>query len=224
MPGEPRFNDRAHAGRLLAERLGHLGGRDDVTVLALPRGGVPVAYQVAVALHAPLDVLIVRKLGVPGQPELAMGAISGGGVRVLNRSVIDGLLIAPEAVEEVVRRETAELLRRERAYRQGLPPAEIAGRVVVVIDDGVATGATMLAAVAALRSAASPPERTVVAVPVGPTDTRTALAVEADEVVCLHTPVSFRAVGQWYEDFLPPTDDDIRAFLSVGRSAGQERG
>lgn len=206
------YRDRADAGRVLAGALGHLAGRDDVVVLALPRGGVPVAAEVARALGAPLDVLLVRKLGVPGQAELAMGAIATGGVRVLNPSVLEPLHIPADDVERVAAREGVELARREQAYRPGRPPLEVAGRVVVVVDDGLATGSTMRAAVAAVRAMA--PARVVVAVPVGSPETCQDLAAEADEVVCVRAPMGFRAVGEWYEDFTETTDDDIRALLA----------
>ncbi len=207
------FRDRADAGRTLAADLVHLAGRDDVVVLALPRGGVPVAYEVARALRAPLDVFLARKLGVPGQPELAMGAIATGGVRVLHQAVIDALAIAPEAIEDVAAREGAELARREQMYRRGRPPLDVAGRTVVVVDDGLATGATMRAAVTALRAQLA--GRIVVAVPVGPKETCEEMAAEADEVVCARMPRSFQAVGQWYDDFSPTTDDEIRALLAL---------
>jgi predicted phosphoribosyltransferase len=206
------FRDRADAGRSLVAALAHLAGRRDVVVLGLARGGVPVAYEVAVALHAPLDVLLARKLGAPGHPELAMGAIASGGLRVLNRSVVDALRIPAEAVEAVVARETAELARREQAYRPGRPQLDVGGRVAVVVDDGLATGATMRAAVGALR--AQSPARVVAAVPVGARRTCDELAAEADEVVCLQRPASFHAVSEWYDDFAQVTDDDIRALLA----------
>lgn len=208
-----RFRDRAEAGRVLAGALGHLAGRDDVVVLALPRGGVPVAHEVARALGAPLDVFLARKLGVPGHRELAMGAVASGGVRVLHQAVIDALAIAPEVIEEVAAREGAELARREQAYRSGRPPLEVAGRTVVVVDDGLATGATMRAAVTALRAQLA--GRILVAVPVGPPETCQEMAREADEVVCVRTPRSFHAVGQWYDDFAQTTDDEIRALLAL---------
>ncbi len=206
------FRDRADAGRTLAADLAHLAGRDDVVVLALPRGGVPVAYEVAGALQAPLDVFLARKLGVPGQPELAMGAIASGGVRVLHQAVIDALAITPEAIEIVAAREGAELARREQLYRRGRPPLDVAGRTVVVVDDGLATGATMRAAVIALRAQLA--GRIVVAVPVGPKETCDEMAGEADEVVCARIPRSFQSVGQWYDDFSPTTNEEILALLS----------
>ena len=208
------FRDRADAGRVLAGALRHLAGRDDVVVLALPRGGVPVAFEVAKELGAPLDVLLVRKLGVPGHPELAMGAIATGSVRVLNPSVIEPLHIPPGDVERVAAREAVELARREAAYRPGRPPLDIEGRVVVVVDDGLATGSTMRAAVTAVRALG--PARVVAAAPVGARETCQQLATEADEVVCARTPVGFRSVGEWYEDFSETTDDDIRALLAPG--------
>jgi len=206
------FADRAAAGRVLAGYVSHLTGRADVVGLGLPRGGVPVAYEVAQALGAPLDVLLARKLGVPGQPELAMGAIGAGGVRVLNQAVVDALAISPEAIDEVAAREGAELARREAMYRTGRPPLDMAGRVAVVVDDGLATGATMRAAVTALRGLRA--GRIIVAVPVGASETCSELAGEADEVVCSRMPRSFQAVGQWYEDFTQTTDDEIRALLA----------
>ena len=208
------FRDRADAGRVLAGALHHLSGRDDVVVLALPRGGVPVAHQVAKALGAPLDVLLVRKLGVPGHAELAMGAIATGGVRVLNQAVTDALAIPVQVVDEVAGREGEELARRERAYRLGRSALDVAGKVAVVVDDGLATGSTMRAAVAALRALG--PARIVVAVPVGARETCQELAGEADEVVCARMPAGFRSVGEWYEDFSQTTDDDIRALLAPG--------
>jgi putative phosphoribosyl transferase len=206
-----RFRDRVDAGRVLAGALAHLAGRHDVVVLGLPRGGVPVAAEVAAALGAPLDVLVARKLGVPGQRELAMGAIARGGVRVLHQSVVDELAIPPEVIDDVAAREGAELTRREHAYRAGRPRLDVAGRTVVVVDDGLATGATMRAAVAALRALLA--DRIVVAVPVGPRETCDDLAGEADEVVCAVIPRVFHAVGQFYDDFSPTTDDEIRALL-----------
>ena len=208
-----RFKDRAEAGRVLAGALAHLAGRDDVVVLALPRGGVPVAHEVARALGVPLDVFLARKLGVPGHRELAMGAVASGGVRVLHQAVIDALSIAPEAIEEVAAREGAELARREQSYRSGRPPLEVTGRTVVVVDDGLATGATMRAAVTALRAQLA--GRIVVAVPVGPPETCAEMGRDADEVVCVRTPRSFQAVGQWYDDFSQTTDDEIRALLAL---------
>lgn len=213
------FRDRADAGRVLAAALGHLAGDPRLLVLGLQRGGVPVAYEVARALRAPFDVLLVRKLGVPSQPELAMGAIAGGGVRVLHQAVIDALAIPPAVVDAVAEREGAELARREKAYRDDRPMIEVAGRTVVVVDDGVATGSTMRAAVAALRAQGA--GRIVVAVPVGARETCEELARLADEVVCPRTPASFHAVGQWYDDFRQTTDDEIRALLGKEDDHGQ---
>ena len=215
-----RFADRAEAGRRLAGALGEYAGRADVVVLALPRGGVPVAYEVARALGAPLDVFLVRKLGVPGHEELAMGAIAGGGVRVLNPGVVRALGIPGAAIDAVAAREGEELERRERAYRQGRPPAEVRGRTVVLVDDGLATGSTMRAAVAALRLQG--PARLVAAVPVGAAESCQALRGEADDVVCAVVPEPFYAVGLWYRDFAQTPDDEVRALLA--RAAAELRG
>jgi len=212
------FENRAEAGRELAEKLDKYSGREDVIVLGLPRGGVPVAYEVAKRLRAPLDVSIVRKLGVPGFEELAAGAIASGGVRVLNEDVIRSIPYADEAIEAVTVKETAELERREHIYREGRPPPELRDRIVILVDDGLATGATMRAAVKALRQRGT--GKIVVAVPVGPPDTCRELEEEADETICLSTPVFFQAVGQYYEDFSQTSDEDVRELLS---SAAQER-
>jgi predicted phosphoribosyltransferase len=207
------FRDRRDAGRVLAGLVGALRGRDDVLVLALPRGGVPVAYEVALALGAPLDVFLVRKLGVPEHEELAMGAIAGGGVMVLDDDVVRGLRIPPEVVREVAEREGRELTRREAAYREGRPPPEIAGRVVVLVDDGLATGSSMRAAIEALRERR--PARIVVAVPVAPASTCREMKAFVDDVVCATTPSPFLAVGEWYWDFAQTTDEEVRALLGA---------
>ena len=205
------YEDRRHAGAQLASRLGRYAGRDDVVVLALPRGGVPVAFEVARALEAPLDVFLVRKLGLPGYGELAMGAIASGGVRVLNDDVVSWYRIPADVIEEVVRREQAELERREGAYRDGRPPIELRNRVAILVDDGLATGSTMKAAVEAVRAHA--PAKVVVAVPVGAADTCQEFSELADETVCARAPVRFAAVGQWYRDFSQTTDDEVRELL-----------
>src|SRR6058998_3295334 len=196
---ERAFPNRTEAGRLLAGRLVKYAGRDDVIVLGLPRGGVPVAFEVAQRLGAPLDVFIVRKLGVPGFEELAAGAIASGGVRVFNEDVVRAIPHADEAIEAVTAKETAELERREQIYREGRPPPELRDRILILVDDGLATGATMRAAVKALRQRGV--TRIVVAVPVGPPDTCREFEDEADEVICLSTPEFFQAVGQYYEDY-----------------------
>jgi erythromycin esterase-like protein/predicted phosphoribosyltransferase len=206
-----RFRDRRHAGRVLAERLREYAGRDDVLVLALPRGGVPVGYEIARALDAPLDVFLVRKLGVPGNEEHALGAIATGGVRVLNKPVIEALGIPPEWIEAIDARERRELHRREREYRGDRPPPDVAGRTVILVDDGLATGSTMLAALHAVR--ADDPARVVVAVPVADAGVCDALREVADEVLCAHMPERLQAVGVWYEDFSQTTDDEVRALL-----------
>jgi putative phosphoribosyl transferase len=206
------FADRHHAGKSLAERLKEFTGRIDVVVLALPRGGVPVAYEVASALRAPLDVFVVRKLGVPGHEELAMGAIASGDVRVLNQDVLDWYRLSEADVDAVSRHEKGELERREQLYRGSRPLTPIEGRTVILIDDGLATGSTMRAAVEAVRRLN--PTRIVVAVPVGAQDTCDQLGHIADEAICLMTPASFSAVGQWYLDFSQTTDDEVRQLLA----------
>jgi predicted phosphoribosyltransferase len=209
------FRDRVNAGKVLAEHLRKYAGRPDVIVLALPRGGVPVAYEVAKALGAPLDVFIVRKLGVPGHEEYAMGAVASGGVRVLNEDVVRGLGLNDIAVERVAARELAELNRRERLYRGDRPEPDLKGRTVILVDDGLATGSTMKAAVKAL--AARGPARIVVAVPIAAADTCQALRREVDEVVCAVTPEPFHAVGLWYDDFRQTSDEEVHDLLAKGR-------
>jgi predicted phosphoribosyltransferase len=210
-----RFRDRADAGRRLAAALQRYAGRPDVLVLALPRGGVPVAYEVARALGVPLDVFVVRKLGLPGQPELAMGAIATGGVRVINPAVVESLGIPPHVIDAVAVREQTELERRERAYRGSRPAPDVTGRTVILVDDGLATGATMRAAIMALRS--QDPSRVVVAVPTAASETCEDLRDEVDELVCAETPPMFDAVGQSYDDFSETSDEDVRELL--GRAA-----
>jgi predicted phosphoribosyltransferase len=205
------FRDRRDAGRRLAGELADYAGRPDVLVLALPRGGVPVAYEVARALGAPLDVFLVRKLGVPGREELAMGAIATGDVGLLNEEVVRGLRIPPEVIDRVAAAERLELERRERAYRGDRPAPEVRGKVVILIDDGLATGTSMRAAVAALRQMR--PARIVIAVPISAASTCEELQGEVDEVVCAMTPEPFHAVGLWYEDFSQTGDDEVRDLL-----------
>lgn len=206
------FPNRRVAGRYLAGRLAVYANREDVLVLALPRGGVPVAYEVAKDLRAPLDVFVVRKLGVPGHEELAMGAVASGGVSVLNKRVVEGLQIPPAAIEAVAAKERQELARRERLYRGDRAPLDARGRTVLLVDDGLATGSTMKAAVAALRD--QQPASIVVAVPVAAEDSCAELRGLADEVVCAVTPEPFYAVGVWYEDFGQTSDDEVRALLA----------
>lgn len=210
------FQDRREGGRVLASRLAWYAGQPDVLVLGLPRGGVPVAFEVARALAAPLDVLPVRKLGVPGHEELAMGAIASGGIRVLNQDVVDGLHIPESAIDRVAAEQQRELERRERLYRGDRPAPELRGKTVIVVDDGLATGSTMRAAVAALRQRG--PARIVVAVPTAPEPSCAAFAVEADECVCADLPEWFQAVGQSYEDFDQTSDAEVQSLLAESSS------
>jgi predicted phosphoribosyltransferase len=205
------FHDRADAGRQLAERLGGYAHRTDVLVLGLPRGGVPVASEVAMRLEAPLDVFLVRKLGVPGHAELAMGALAAGGIEVLNEELIADLAISAASVAEIAARERLELYRRDRVFRRGRPMPDVASHTVILIDDGLATGATMEAAVRAIRQLS--PAEVVVAVPVGARETCARLASLADRLVCLATPEPFDAVGQWYENFSQTTDEEVQQLL-----------
>lgn len=206
-----RFRNRQEAGRELALHLERYAGRADLLVLALPRGGVPVGFEVARALHAPLDVLIVRKLGVPGQEELAMGALASGGVRVVNEEVVRSLGISEAELDEAAAEELAELERRERLYRGDRPAPPVEGRTVILVDDGIATGSTMLAAIRALR--ARMPARVIVAVPTAPGSTCAQLRREVDDLVCLTTPEPFFAIGLYYEDFPQLHDDEVRELL-----------
>jgi predicted phosphoribosyltransferase len=207
------YRDRRDAGRKLAAALERYRGRPGVTVLALPRGGVPVAYEVARALAAPLDVFIVRKLGFPEKEELAMGALASGGVRVLNETLLHRYHVPEPVVAAVVAREQRELMRREQAYRHGRPPAPVAGRTVILVDDGLATGSTMRAGVAGLRQRG--PAHIAVAVPIAAPDTCAALAAVVDDIVCAATPEPFHAVGLWYDDFDQTGDDEVQRLLDA---------
>ena len=215
-----RFRDRREAGRLLAARVAAYANHPDVLVLALPRGGVPVAYEVAREFGTPLDVFVVRKLGVPGHEELAMGAVATGGVRVLNDELVRGLGIPDYVIDAVAAAEQQELARRERVYRGDRPPPDVRDRTVILVDDGLATGATMHAAIAALRQ--QRPTRIVIAVPTASPETCEALMSEVDDVICATTPEPFYAVGLWYEDFSPTTDEEVGDLLS--RAARADRG
>ncbi len=221
---DDRFQDRTDAGHRLADALREYAGRPGVVVLALPRGGVPVGYEVARELGAPLDVFLVRKLGVPGHEELAMGAIASGGVKVLNPDVVEMLSVPDRVIDAVAAREGEELRRRERAYRDDRPPPDLQGKTVILVDDGLATGSTMRAAAEAVRLQV--PARLVVAVPVGAAETCGALREVADEVVCDVLPEPFYAVGLWYRDFSQTTDDEVRALLARAEDAraGAARG
>jgi predicted phosphoribosyltransferase len=206
------FRDRREAGRLLAELLADYSGRANVIVLALPRGGLPVGYEVARKLGAPLDVFVVRKLGLPSQPELALGAIASGGVRVLNQELVRALRLPQEVIDRVAEREQEELRRRERLYRGDRPLPDLGGKTVILVDDGLATGSTMRSAVAAIRQQS--PAQMIVAVPVAARSTCEELQDEADKVVCAVTPYPFFAVGQWYADFSETSDEEVRALLA----------
>jgi putative phosphoribosyl transferase len=214
------YPDRREAGRVLASALMAYAARPNLAVLALPRGGVPVGYEVALALGAPLDVFVVRKLGVPGHEELAMGAIASGGLCVLNHDVLDRVHVPPTQITRVAKNEMRELLRRENAYRGAHPRTNVAGRTVILVDDGLATGSTMRAAVLALRELR--PERIVAAVPVAAPDACAELAQLADDMVCAATPEPFHAVGAWYEDFSQTTDQEVRALLAAARASEGE--
>lgn len=213
-----RFKNRTQAGALLARQLTAYARRADVIVLALPRGGVPVGFAIVQKLDVPLDVLLVRKLGTPGQKELAMGAVASGGLCVLRPDIIDALGIQPDTVETMVQIELDEIARRELRYRAGRPPLHVEDRVVILVDDGLATGATMLAAVHVLRQAR--PTRIVVAVPVAPRETSTRLRAEVDQLICLATPEPFYAVGFWYENFEQVSDDTVSRLLQRAARAG----
>jgi putative phosphoribosyl transferase len=204
------FKDRVEAGQILANKLTKYADQNPL-VLALPRGGLPVAFEVAKTLKAPLDVYIVRKLGVPGQEELAMGAIATGGVRVLNRPVVDSMQISEEEIETETRKEQAELSRREELYRAGRPPLDVSKRTVILVDDGIATGSTIKAAIAALKKQGA--GRVIVGVPVAPLSTIEELKNEVDEVICVSTPDFFIAISVWYDNFPQVTDDEVREFL-----------
>jgi predicted phosphoribosyltransferase len=206
------FRDRREAGRLLAEKLSVYANRPDVIVLALPRGGVPVAYEVARALNVPLDVFPVRKLGVPGHDELAMGAIAPGGVRILNDEVVRALGIPDYSIDAVAAKEQQELTRRERLYRGDRPPPEVRGKTVLLVDDGLATGATMLAAIKALRQQEA--GRIVVAVPIASPETCDQMRGHVDDIICAVTPEPFYAVGLWYENFSQTSDEEVRDLLA----------
>ncbi len=212
-----QFRDRTEAGRLLARELTPYANHPDVLVLGLPRGGVVVAFEVARALHAPLDVLLVHKLGVPGREELAMGALTSGGIRVLNQQVIQELGIPQQIVEEVTARRRQELAQRERLYRGNRPAMNVRGRIIILVDDGIATGATIRAGAAALRQ--EQPAKIIIAVPVAPPSVYEELHAIADELVCLMTPEFFLGVGRWYEDFSPTTDEEVCTLLERAAQA-----
>jgi len=213
------FLNRSDAGKRLAKALHSYRGKSDVIVLALPRGGVPVAFEVACELGVPLDVFVVRKLGAPWQKELAMGAIASGGVVVLNKDVIESLEIAESELERVAGEESVELRRRELAFRGDLPAPVVANRLVILVDDGLATGATMRAAIMAVK--AMKPKKLVVAVPVAARQTCDRIAAEVDQIVCVQTPVAFEGVGQWYADFEQTSDEEVRNLLAIASSLRQ---
>ncbi|MDL2357637.1 MAG: phosphoribosyltransferase [Pseudomonadota bacterium] len=208
-----RFKDRDHAGTLLAQRLAEYAGRADVLVLALPRGGVPVGFAVARALGVELDIMLVRKLGLPGHEEYAMGAVGPGGVQVLQVGLVESGVVSAEQVDQALAREQAEIVHRDRLYRAGRAPPSLAGRCVILVDDGIATGATMLAAVEVARQ--QQVARLVVAAPVGAPDSVAALAPAVDQLVCLATPLRFHAVSQWYRHFDQTADDQVQDLLAL---------
>jgi predicted phosphoribosyltransferase len=209
------FKDREDAGAQLARQLAEFADNPNTVILALPRGGVPVGFQVACALHAPLDVLLVRKLGLPGHEEYAMGAIGSGGVRVLQMDVVHKLKVPPVLIQEVIDRETREIERREQLYRDGRQPRNLHGKIVVLVDDGLATGSTMRVAVEVVR--AQKPARLIVAVPVSSIDARDTIAAEVDQMVCLSAPPLFRAVSEWYRHFDQTSDSEVQALLARAR-------
>lgn len=209
------FSDRVEAGRLLASELAAYAGRSDLVVVALPRGGVPVAFEIAQRLHAPLDVLVVRKLGVPWQPELAMGAVASGGVRILDQALIDSLNLSNPVISRLIGKEEKEIERREALFRDGHPAQALSGRTVILVDDGAATGATMLAAMEAVRI--EHPKEIVIAIPVASREACTAFKTEVDKYICLATPELFCAVGQWYESFPQVGDEEVQATLARAR-------
>jgi len=213
------FRDRHDAGWKLAPSFDRLAGRGDVVVLGLPRGGVPVAYEVAARIGAPLDVLLVRKLGAPGHEELAMGAIASGGIQVVDERIVRALGVSDATFEAVVARERKELERREQLFRAGRPPVDVAGKIAILVDDGLATGSTMMAAIDALRT--RKPTRLIGAVPVAPPETCAAMRERADEMVCLLTPDQMYAVGLWYEDFSQTTDAEVRKLLDAAAARQQ---
>jgi len=210
------FQDRFDAGRLLASKLRAFANRPDTVVLALPRGGVPVGFEVAKALNVPLDVFVVRKLGVPGYEELAMGAIASGGIRVLNEDVVQAARIPDAVIDRVTAEEELELERRERDYRDGRPPVDVQGRTVILVDDGLATGSSMRVAVLALKR--KRPAHIVVAVPVSAPTTCAEFESEVDQIICAVTPEPFRSVGQWYGDFSQTSDEEVRDLLRQAAS------
>lgn len=213
------FKDRAEAGKLLAERLSEYAGKPNTFVLALPRGGLPVGFEIAESLRVPLDVFLVRKLGVPGHEELAMGAIATGGVRVLNREVVDALNIPPDVIDRVAEAEQHELERREREYRDDWPFPDVRGKTVILVDDGLATGSTMRAAVEALGQLS--PGKVIIAVPTAPPETCEEFAQIVDQVICLITPEPFYGVGLWYREFPQMTDDQVRELLRQAAAISQ---
>ena len=217
-----RFRNRREAGELLALELAHLAGKSDCVILALPRGGVPVGYELSCILHAPLDILIVRKLGVPGHEELAMGAIATGGVRILNESVVSALGIGREAIAGVEKRELEELARREKTYRGNRPPLEVEGKTVILVDDGIATGSTILAAIEVVRRLGA--SRIVLASPVAPASVTEVLRRHAEEVHCVLTPEDFGGVGWWYDDFSQTEDEEVRQLLEAANPTGKSIG